>query len=110
MSNLLHIKEEIELLNKPRQTEILKIFLEDDVSTSENKNGVFINLSHINATIVKKLEDKLTYFKEQDTTLEEMEKIKQDFQATFFDGNTKSNGSIKQIKKQTKDNSIQYAT
>lgn len=110
MSNLLHIKEEIELLNKPRQGEILKIFLADNVSTTENKNGVFINLSHINDDIIQKLQDKLCYFKEQDTTLEEMEKIKQDFHDNYFDGNVKSPESNKQLKKQNKDSNIHYAT
>jgi hypothetical protein len=110
MYNLLRIKEEIELLNKPRQTEILKIFLTDDISTSENKNGVFINLSHINNDIIQKLEDKLTYFKEQDKTLEEMEKIKQDFHDNYFDGNPNTNNSIKQVIKQDKDSTTQYAT
>lgn len=116
MSNqLVRIKEEIELLNKPRQIEVLKVFLNKDISATENKNGVFINLSMVNSEIISEIEKKLGYFKEQDSTLEEMEIIKQEFQDNFFDNNisttstTVKTKSVKQDKKQNKDSSIQYA-
>ena len=118
-SQLVRIKEEIELLNKPRQIEVLKVFLSKDISATENKNGVFINLSIVTGEIIEEIEKKLGYFKEQDSTLEEMEIIKQEFQDSFFDTSNSSNGtnistgiktkSVKQTKKQNKDSSIQYA-
>ena len=54
------------------------------------------------------LEEKLIYFKEQDKTIDEMEKIKQGFQEDFFN----DDNSINNIgnKKQNKDKSIEYAT
>lgn len=110
-SQLVRIKEEIELLNKSRQIEVLKLFLNKDISATENKNGVFINLSMITAEIVDEIEKKLGYFKEQDSTLEEMEIIKQEFQDNFFDTScvkVSKTKSIKQDKKQNKDNSIQH--
>lgn len=116
MSNqLVRIKEEIELLNKPRQIEVMKVFLSKDISATENKNGVFINLSIVTSEIIEEIEKKLGYFKEQDSTLEEMEIIKQEFQDNFFDTNintkptTVKTKSVKQDKKQNKDSSIQYA-
>ena len=107
-SDLLRIKEDIELLNKTRQLDILKIFLNEKISTTENKNGVFINLSYVNNETIKLLEEKLVYFKEQDKTIDEMEKIKQGFQENFFN----EDNSINNIenKKQNKDKSIEYAT
>jgi len=116
---LVRIKEEIELLNKSRQIEVLKVFLNKDISATENNNGVFINLSMVNNEIIEEIEKKLGYFKEQDSTLEEMELIKQEFQDSFFDTSKNSNStntivgtktkSVKQTKKQNKDNDIQYA-
>ena len=114
-SDLLRIKEEIELLNKSRQVDILQIFLNKNISTTENKNGNFINLSLIDEETKQMLENKLMYFKEQDETIDEMEKIKQGFQEDFFNSNNTDNKESntkdnKQTKKQNKDTSIQYAT
>ena len=83
-NELLRIKEEIELLNKSRQVDILQFFLSKNIPTTENKNGNFINLSHINEEILQLLNMKLAYFKEQDDTINEMEKIKQGFHESFF--------------------------
>ena len=99
-NNLFKIKEEIEMLNKPRQIEILKIFVDNNISTTENKNGNFINLSMVNDKILSEINNKLKYFNQQDKTLNEMEEIKQNFQETFFDKNNN--------KKQNKDK-VEYA-
>jgi len=113
-NELLRIKEEIESLNKSRQTDILQIFLNKNISTTENKNGNFINLTHISDEIIQLLNMKLTYFKEQDNTIDEMEKIKQGFQQDFFNSDNVnddvSTKDIKQDKKQNKENTLQYAT
>jgi hypothetical protein len=114
-NELLRIKEEIELLNKSRQVDILQIFLNKNIPTTENKNGNFINLSHINGEIIQLLNMKLAYFKEQDDTINEMEKIKQGFQEDFFNSENINDDSVsskdnKHDKKQNKENALQYAT
>ena len=65
MSTLVEIKKTIESLNKTRQVEILKIFLKNNVSISENNNGTFINLSHLQEECLKELKDYLNYIKEK---------------------------------------------
>lgn len=101
MSNLLKIKEEIEVLNKVRQLEILKIFINNKIDTTENKNGNFVNLSLVSQSILDEIQNKINYFKQQDESLDKMEKIKQNFQETYFD---KKNN----IEKQDKDK-VEYA-
>jgi hypothetical protein len=115
-NELLRIKEEIELLNKSRQVDILQFFLSKNIPTTENKNGNFINLSHINEEIIQLLNMKLAYFKEQDDTINEMEKIKQGFHESFFNSENiisddgLSSKDNKHDKKQDKENALQYAT
>ena len=77
---LTDIKLFIEKLNKQRQIEVLKIFLQNNISISENKNGSFVNLSYLSDEIILKLKDYIKYIKDQDLSLEEME----DFKSSFF--------------------------
>ena len=46
------IKHFIEKLNKQRQIEVLKIFNENNINVSENKNGSFVNLTLIPKEII----------------------------------------------------------
>ena len=100
MNNLLRIKEDIETLNKVRQLEILKIFMNRQVNISENKNGVFINLSMLSPEMILILTNKILYYKQQDVSLIEIENIKQEFHDNFFEK--------KNEQKHHKDN-VQYA-
>lgn len=100
MNNLLRIKEDIETLNKVRQLEILKIFMSRQVNISENKNGVFINLSMLSPEMILILTNKIVYYKQQDVSLIEIENIKQEFHDNFFEK--------KNEQKHHKDN-VQYA-
>lgn len=81
---LTDIKLFIEKLNKQRQIEVLKIFLQNNISISENKNGSFVNLSYLSDEIISKLKDYIKYIKDQDLSLEEMEDVKNDFKSSFF--------------------------
>ena len=82
--DLVEIKQFIEKLNKQRQIEVLKIFLESNINISENKNGSFVNLSYLSDDIVIKLKNYIKYIKDQDLSLEQMEDVKNDFKSSFF--------------------------
>jgi len=84
MSSLQYLKKTIELLNKTRQIEIIKIFLNNNVNISENKNGSFINLTHINDACLKELDEYLSYITDQENTLETQENVKQEFIKEHF--------------------------
>ena len=85
MSTLVEIKKTIESLNKTRQVEILKIFLKNNVSISENNNGTFINLSHLQEDCLNELKDYLNYIKDQEASLKTIENVKAEFIKEHFD-------------------------
>lgn len=85
MPTLVEIKKTIESLNKTRQVEILKIFLKNNVSISENNNGTFVNLSHLQDECLNELKDYLNYIKDQEASLKTLENVKAEFIKEHFD-------------------------
>jgi hypothetical protein len=97
MTELNHLKERIENLNKFHQVEILKLLKTDDTCTlNENKNGIFINLTSLNDKIIYEIEKYLEYVQKQETQLSETETQKSILSNTFFKDNkdNKDNTSI----------------
>lgn len=87
MSALVEIKKTIESLNKTRQVEILKIFLKNNVSISENNNGTFVNLSFLPEECLTELKEYLNYIKDQEASLKTLENVKAEFIKEHFDNN-----------------------
>ena len=77
--SLVDIKKTIESLNKTRQVEILKIFLKNNVSISENNNGTFINLSFLSEDCLNEVKEYLNYIKDQEASLKTLENVKAEF-------------------------------
>lgn len=87
-SNLNVLKEKIEALDKFHQIEILRIINKNNSSIlNENNNGVFINLTNINHTVIEELEKYLDYVKKQEKQLTEIELQKDILSNTFFKDN-----------------------
>lgn len=81
------IKSTIETMNKPHQIEILKILKEDPtVITTENKSGIFVNLSFLGEPIINQLIDYINYINEQEFCLKTLEVQKDEIKNTFFNG------------------------
>jgi hypothetical protein len=79
------IKSMIETMNKPHQIEILKILKEDPtVITTENKSGIFVNLSFLGEPIINQLIDYINYINEQEFCLKTLEVQKDEIKNTFF--------------------------
>mgnify|MGYP001338674211 CR=1 FL=1 len=77
MTSLNILKEKVESLSKFHQIEILKILNEEkDCTINENKNGIFINLTHLKTDVIQKLVDYLEYVHKQEKQLTEIENIK----------------------------------
>tara|TARA_B100001175_G_C19328148_1_gene551094 strand:- start:304 stop:618 length:315 start_codon:yes stop_codon:yes gene_type:complete len=87
MTTLVDIKKTIESLNKTRQVEILKIFLKNNVSISENNNGTFINLSFLSEDCLNELREYINYIKDQEASLKTLENVKAEFIKEHFDNN-----------------------
>ena len=82
---LIKLKEQIEILSNFHQIEILKIFKKyDDVILNENKNGIFINMSHISDNIINEIEEYLSYVKTQESHIKIIENEKKKLSDKYF--------------------------
>lgn len=85
MASLVEIKNTIESLDTIRQIEILKIFLKNKISVTENNNGSFINLTYLTPNCLDEIKNYLSYVNDQDETLKQLENVKQEFIKEHFD-------------------------
>tara|TARA_B100000941_G_C28455616_1_gene527693 strand:+ start:675 stop:1007 length:333 start_codon:yes stop_codon:yes gene_type:complete len=79
------LKSRIEKLEQHHHIEILRIITESKVKLSENKSGVFINMSFLPDHLIKDIEKYLEYIDEQKTSLKTVEYQKEEFKKSFFD-------------------------
>ena len=91
IDKLQQIKDIIETMNKSYQLEILKIFITESCSFSENNNGVFINLTELDFKIIYKLEKYIDFVYKQQNQLETVETQKDNIKDEFFNNNIKNN-------------------
>ena len=78
------IRERVEKLDKIHQLEILKIFIDNDIKYTENKNGTFINITNIKPKIISLIDDYLNYVYKQNIDLKKTEKIKENYKKNYF--------------------------
>jgi len=103
IDRLQKIKENIEIMNKCYQVEILKLLNnESTVVLSENNNGIFINLTDLDISIIDKLEKFIKYVIEQQNELTIVEEEKAIIKNEFF----KQNKKIINSKSNKEDNNI----
>lgn len=84
MEHLLQLRNSIELLSKESQVEIFKIFKDNNVEFSENKNGVFINLSLVNKNVIDKLKNHMIYINKQEKIINDFESKKHNVEEEYF--------------------------
>jgi hypothetical protein len=84
VNNLKILKDKIESVNMFHQIEILRIFNDNNVCITENKNGIFINLTYVDSSILDKVYKYLNYVNKQEDQLNEIEEEKQKIVSSFF--------------------------
>lgn len=94
---LTQLKNSIETLGKNHHIEITKILLENSINFSENKNGIFLNLSTLTYEQITELQNYISYVNDQETTLNEFETMKTNYTKTFFQPDTNSNTYLNNI-------------
>ena len=67
------LRDKIELLTIFNQTEIFRIIYTSNVTFSENKNGIFINLTYVDANVIEKISEYIVYVSKQESHLNEVE-------------------------------------
>ena len=78
------LKDSIERLSKAQHIDILRLCNERGIVGTENKNGVFINLTRISEPLIDELEKYLTYINKQEDQLNEVEIQKKDIATKYF--------------------------
>ena len=78
------VKDKIENMNKFNQIEILRIFNKHKITLNENKYGIHINLVELPQELQYELHNYIKYVNEQELTLSNIEKQKEDIKNTFF--------------------------
>ena len=84
VNNLKTLKDKLESVNIFHQVELLRIFKENNVCITENKNGIFINLTYVDSNILDKVYKYLNYVNKQEAQLNEIEEEKQKIASSFF--------------------------
>ena len=88
------LREKIEKLEKFNKIKILEIFLNNNVSYTENRNGVFVNMINLKKNVIQEIKKYLLYVSNQDTQLETTEKIKKELEHNFFKSNKDTTSSL----------------
>jgi hypothetical protein len=91
------IRLKIEAMPQTNQIEILKIINNHkDIILNENKNGVYINLTEIDDSVINELVEYINYINSQEVHLSVIESQKEVFKNTFFiDEDIKKDKKIK---------------
>lgn len=76
IDSLKYLRDKIELLTVFHQIEILRILHTNKVTFSENKNGIFVNLTYVSPDIIDKISEYIIYVYKQESQLNEIEEKK----------------------------------
>jgi len=76
IDSLKYLRDKIELLSAFHQIEILRILQMNKVTFSENKNGVFVNLTYVNPDVIDTISEYIIYVYKQESQLNEIEEKK----------------------------------
>lgn len=88
-TEILHIRDIIENMNKFNQVEILRILYKNKINLNENKYGVHINLSELDNYILFELQKFINYVNTQEYTLNDIEQQKESFKSIYFSKDNK---------------------
>ena len=69
------LRKTIENMDKAHHLEIAQIFKNNNVSLSENNNGIFINLNDLSDDIILKIEKYINFVNNQEIFIDNDEKI-----------------------------------
>lgn len=91
-----YVRQQVELMSKHNQVEVLRILNNSDnnVTLNENSYGVFINLSDLSEELLHKLNNYIEYWKKQENHLTNIENQKQVYKTIYFSNNIKDKNSI----------------
>ena len=86
-----HIRQQVELMSKHNQVEILRILKQskEDITLNENSYGIFVNLTDLPDNVLSKINEYIDYWKTQESNLKRIETKKKEFKTIYFSNNIK---------------------
>ena len=78
------LRDNVEALPIFHQIEILRILYKNQITFSENKNGVFLNLSYVNLDVIHKISEYVTFIQNQESQMCEFENKKMTLSNQYF--------------------------
>jgi signal-transduction protein with cAMP-binding, CBS, and nucleotidyltransferase domain len=94
MQDLILLRNKIEKLNQVHHIKILDILSNNNITFSENRNGIFFNMNSFEDKVINELKEYIKYVNEQESNLNETERLKQVFHNEFFKDNKDKNEKI----------------
>ena len=91
---LIVLKEQIENLDAFHHNKILKILVKNDIKYSENRNGVFVNMNSFNENTIRDIEKTLSYIRNQEKNLKDIENIKEEINKDYFENDNKEKNTF----------------
>ena len=86
-ADLLKIRDEVEKMEKIHQVNILKIFKKHNIDFTENSNGIFVNMTILNADILEEIKSYISYVNLQQKQLNKIEQDKERYKKEFYKDN-----------------------
>jgi signal recognition particle receptor subunit beta len=96
LNNLILLKNQIENIDKIHHIKILNILKNNNIKYSENRNGIFVNMTSFDSQTIDNIEKILSYIKTQEKSLIDVETIKDELSKDYFvnDNKDKKNNNI----------------
>ena len=96
LNNLLLLKNQIENIDKIHHIKVLNILKNNNIKYSENRNGIFVNMTSFDSLTIDNIEKLLSYIKTQEKRLTDIETIKEELSKDYFvnDNKDKKNNNI----------------
>ena len=93
-AKLVVLKEQIENLDAFHHNKILKILVKHNIKYSENRNGIFVNMNSFNKNTINDIEKTLSYIKNQEKSLQDIENIKDEINKDYFENDNKEKNTF----------------
>ncbi len=77
------LKNDIENMDKTHHKHFFLIIKNSDMEFTENKNGIFINITNLNDEVISNFQKKIEYIKKQEKQLSDVEDQKMKYKQLF---------------------------
>lgn len=84
IKELIEFKNQIESIDKFHHVKILYILKQYNIPFSENRNGIFVNITNLKKEVIVEIKKILEYIKTQEQQLKDVEQLKNKFKSDFF--------------------------